>query len=458
MAGLFVGLLLVLLWLMAAHRNPGLLNRDWVAFDRAGWRALGGDWAAAYQQSAEERWPYLYPPLSIPISLPLGLLPYQQSYWLCLVAGLSGMWWSCRRLREILGDQGGRYLIFCSVLLLAPTTVQVLVTGQWSWMYLMALTALAVTPGQVLPRGSQAEPPLLAAAPGLGPVEPNSVQAPVVQPTSLLRRRLWEEATPVPAVNRRAAYCLVLLAFKPNLAIFAVVFLIVVQQWQMLRRWMVALTVTVALTGPFAWRAWLDFLRAVLGVAQRQESGQAPVDKQTTLLAFSRVLSGDLSGTAVVWALWLGMVIPVLVLAAMAWRKLARTDRYRLRLVGVLALVMVAANPRLYFYDALILTLPAAAWYLDRDSYGRARWRRIGGACLAGIVVASGCFFAVPAIGTGIGLLAAVWAIAESFDLIGISSAPVPLASPVDASPELEELAPTASDPTIAMLGVSGPA
>ncbi len=411
-AGLFVGLLLIVLWLVAAHRDLGLINRDWVAFDRAGWRGLGGDWVAAYRESADERWPYLYPPLSLPISLPLGLLPYEQSYWVCFIAVLIGLWWSCRRLHEVVGDQAGRYLVFCSALLIAPTTLQVLITGQWSWLYLMALAALAASPVLGQSAAAPASPPLLAAP----PVPSAAGRA------SFLQRRLWEDATPSTPLTRRAPYCLVLLALKPNLAVFAVLFLVILGQWQMLRRWLVALATVVGLTAPFAWAAWVEFVRAVAGVAQRQESGNAPVDKQATLLAFLRVLSGDLAGSTMVWAVWLVVVVPMLVLAAMACRRVMGQDRYRLRLVGLLALVMVAANPRLYFYDALVLALPAAAWYLDRDSYDRSSGRRMGGLCLAGIVVSSFVFFPIPAAVTAIGLFATLWSVVESVDLLRVAS------------------------------------
>ena len=47
-----------------------------------------------------------------------------------------------------------------------------------------------------------------------------------------------------------------------------------------------------------------------------------------------------------------------------------------LRVVGLGALLCVAANPRLYFYDALVLVVPAARWYLDRTTYMSRAMRR----------------------------------------------------------------------------------
>ena len=66
--GLGVFLLLLGLWLANTSSRPELLNRDWVAFDNAGWRGLGGNWASVYTSSTDERWAYLYPPVAIVLS------------------------------------------------------------------------------------------------------------------------------------------------------------------------------------------------------------------------------------------------------------------------------------------------------------------------------------------------------------------------------------------------------
>ncbi|MFN0027238.1 MAG: glycosyltransferase family 87 protein [Acidimicrobiales bacterium] len=409
---LFAGLGILALWLMAAYKNLALLDRDWVAFDRAGWRALSGDWSGVYRESGSERWPYLYPPFALPLSMPLGMLPYQASYWLTVAMTLFALRWSCRRLRELTGSQQGRYLVYCGMLVFAPTTLQVLVTGQYSALYLVALCAMATADGSRWP--SRPAPPLLATAPQLADPAHGSAGS----PTGVLQRKLTADPALLSPSVRRASYCLVLLALKPNLAVFAALFLMLSGQWQLLRRWVVSGLVVVAVTAPFAWAAWMDFVRAVGGVAQRQESGKAPVDKQATLLAFLRILNGEQSGSTAIWALWLVLVLPLLILFGITCYRVGSHQRYRLRLVGVTALVMVAANPRLYFYDALVLAVPAAAWYLDRASYARPRWRRCGGAALAGVVVVSGVFFWFPAVATSIGGLTALWAIVECLDLL----------------------------------------
>ena len=382
--GFALALGVVGLWLITVYHHPALLHRDWVAFDNAGWRALGGDWSVVYTASAEERWPYLYPPIALPLSLPLGVLPYWPSYLVCATSALGAMWWSCRRFHELVGDQAGRYLVFCAALLAAPTTTQVIVTGQYSWLYLLSLAALAAYGGG----GAHGE---------LGP---NLID------------------------QRRAGVWLVLLALKPNLAIFVALFLVVRGQWTLLARWFSAVVALVVVTAPFSLGAWSAFVDAVAAVAQRQEAGQAPVDKQITLLAFLRVLSGNLSASRWVWLLWGCLVTPLVVLACVVWYRhrhpgpAGALRRGMLRQVGLLALVMVAVNPRLYFYDGLVVAVAAAGWYLDRDSYVSRAWRRVGGVCLLATVVVSAVFFYRPGIGTAFGGFAAVWALAESADLL----------------------------------------
>jgi hypothetical protein len=88
-----------------------------------------------------------------------------------------------------------------------------------------------------------------------------------------------------------------------------------------------------------------------------------------------------------------------------------------LRLFGSAALAVVAVSPRLYFYDALVLAVPAAAWYLCRDGYA-SRWvRRLQGGCLAGVTTAGVLFFPWPVAVTAVGPLAAAWAVLEAVDL-----------------------------------------
>jgi len=395
LAGLGCFVVVLVLWLITTWQRPELLNRDWVAFDNAGWRALDGGWASVYTASAAERWPYLYPPYALVLSLPLGLLPYWPSYLVAIAMALAGMAWSCRRVGEALPAEPGRHLVFCSMLLCAPTTLQLLVTGQYSWLYLVALAGTAA---------------------------------------------YWQAGD-----DRRAGLALALLALKPNVAVVVLPLLVLQRRWAMLRRAGWAVAVAVVVTLPLSLPAWSAFVTAAGGVMARQEAGDAPVDKQITILSFLRVVSGHLGGSAATWLVWMVVAGALGLSMVHRWHR-ADAATSPVRLVGTAALAVVALSPRLYFYDGLVLAVPAAVWYLGRSSY-RMRWVRRGeGLCLAGIGVSSMLFFPWPAVGTAVGPLAGIWLALEVIDLrTGRARETVPV---VEQAPEPDpepdpELVPT---------------
>ena len=124
--------------------------------------------------------------------------------------------------------------------------------------------------------------------------------------------------------------------------------------------------------------AWPRFVDAVRAVAARQESGEAPFDKQITVLAFLRVVTGRLDGTVVVWSLWLTVAAVLGLSVAWVWWRADAGVPY-LRLFGTAGLAMVALSPRLYFYDGLVAGVAAASWYLQREHYRSAWVRRAEG-------------------------------------------------------------------------------
>jgi hypothetical protein len=364
LAGLAVFLLLAVLWLLTAANQVSLLDRDWVAFDNAGWRGLGGDWTGVYVASAGDRWPYLYPPTAIPLALPLGLLPYYASYVLAVVMGIGGVFAAWRRMVAASEGPRDRELVLLSALLCAPTTLQVLVTGQYSWLYLWALAVMAAA---------------------------------------------WGRST-------RVGWALAALSLKPPLAVMFLPLLVAQRRWQALWR---AATVTAAASAvTLLWGAgpWLGFVQAVRDVAERQGRGDAPIEKQVTLLGFAQVLSGGRASPTV------GIAVALVAAVTFGWafRVWRRLDGAPpLRLVGSAVLLAVALTPRLYFYDALVLALPAAAWYLGAGRYGTRAARRVAGTCLAGVVLATLLFFTMPVVGTVVGPLSLLWAVVELRDLSG---------------------------------------
>lgn len=384
LAGLGLFVLLLILWLGVGATRPGLLNRDWVAFDNAGWRALSGDWRSIYTASSGERWQYLYPLIAVVLSLPLGLLPYFPSYVFSVLLVLGGTWWSFRLLRPLGDGEPGRHEVFCTTALCVPTTLQVLITGQYSWLYLLSLSGLAAH---------------------------------------------WSAGD-----ERRAGRHLALLALKPNIGIVLLPLLLLRRRWETMRAATLALTVAVAATAPFGLFAWPDFVRAARGVAARQEQGDAPIEKQTTILSFLHVLSGRTEVHPLVWLAWLVVVVVIGALVLWAWRA-AGPETSNLRLVGMAALAIVALSPRLYFYDGMIAILPAAHWYLARRAYASRAVRRLEGGCIAGVVVVTFLFFSHPAAMTVFGPLAGLWLVLESIDVL---LAPRRAAAAVPGDPDAE--------------------
>jgi hypothetical protein len=101
------------------------------------------------------------------------------------------------------------------------------------------------------------------------------------------------------------------------------------------------------------------------------------------------------------------------------------------RKVGVVVLVLVAANPYLSFYDGLLLVVPGLVWWGASHSYRDRRLWRLIGACVAVIWVGQHVvcsylqFLALPGIGlvdedaarfSVVGPAVAVWLTLEMLD------------------------------------------
>jgi hypothetical protein len=364
--GMALFLLMFGLWVVATFRQAGLLDRDWIAFDDAGWRAIGGNWSSIYAGSADAKWPYLYPPFTIYLSLPLGLLPFLPSYLAAIAMTLAALLWAARRIMRACVGERDRQLVFLSTMLCAPTVAQVIVTGQYSWIYLASLAGVAAA---------------------------------------------WQRGS-----EERGGLFLAGLLVKPNVAVVFLPLLVAQRRWRALRAMAVGGALLVVVTLPFGLAPWTGFVAALRRVAEQQQGGKAPIDKQATLLAFLQVVSGQRSTGPLVWLAWMA-ISSVLALAALgAWR-VSRAHPSMLRVVGMGALLCVAANPRLYFYDALVVVVPAAGWYLDRSTYTARPLRRLGGLCLAAVTAGSVVFFSTPAVGTLIGPACALWLLCEAADV-----------------------------------------
>ena len=122
------------------------------------------------------------------------------------------------------------------------------------------------------------------------------------------------------------------------------------------------------------------------------------------------------SGSTGIWLVWLAITAVLSATIALVWRG-ADEQTPGVRLVGLAALAIVALSPRLYFYDGLVMAVPAAAWYLGRSDYTYRTVRRLQGLSILAIVAVTMVFFPIPAVGTAVGPIAGLWIILEVVDL-----------------------------------------
>jgi hypothetical protein len=207
------------------------------------------------------------------------------------------------------------------------------------------------------------------------------------------------------------------LLLKPNLAIFFVAYLL----WRRARRAIVGFVtggvILVASTAPFGIGPWRGFADALRWVAHN-EGHTTVANAQVTLLSLLRaLLHHGTTGTAAT-VLWLTASLLLLAVVASLWRRgPAMTAAVPLRWWGTIVLLAVALNVRLYFYDALILVVPAAGWYLERASYSSRRRWWASGMAVAGSFVALYPVMVDRPTGVAVGGFATLWLLTEAVDL-----------------------------------------
>lgn len=164
-----------------------------------------------------------------------------------------------------------------------------------------------------------------------------------------------------------------LLALKPNIGIgFGLLALVRRRSREIGAIAGVALLV-VATSLPL-WRLWDDFVRSVFRAEEIREGYAAA--KQVTLLGF---LDGTVVPTDWAIAVWAVLALGLTAVAVRVWV----SGVPFVRKAGSAVLLVIAANPYLSFYDALLLAVPGLVWWGTSGSYRSRRvWGVIGG-CLA---------------------------------------------------------------------------
>ncbi|MCA9610006.1 MAG: DUF2029 domain-containing protein [Myxococcales bacterium] len=334
-------------------------RRDWAAFRDAGRRALDGDVAHLYDPRPGG-FPYLHPPWVAAILAPFGGLGDAAFYGLMVALQLGGLALALFALRRLEPEREGHDVVVLGVLASAPWVIG-LVLGQPSALVLGAWLGafLLLDRDRPIPAG------ILF---GLCAIKPPYVVAPIV--FALLSRR--------PRVLAGMAISVA------------------------------ALFLASLFVGE--WPAWLAAIGRTLGDVS---TAQVALWKQHTLLAFLR----SLAPRPLALAMWGAAVLGF---AALFFR--ARGAEVRpLRVAGWLALGTLTLSPFAYFYDALLLTIPAASLWLGRDGYPRRARTALAILAVATFAAQHLGFFALQSGPPWCGLLVTGWLFVE---MLAIPAAP----------------------------------
>ena len=167
----------------------------------------------------------------------------------------------------------------------------------------------------------------------------------------------------------------------------------------------IALSALVLLALSLVVGHWPEWLGAVRRTLDDVGSAELVLWKQHTFLAFMRSVGPR----------WLAMALYALLCVGCAVLFYARRESKvpTLRAVGWLALGTIALSPFGYFYDALLLAIPASALWLCRETYPRARLASLAGVAVLTFAWQHIGFFGIqsgPAVG---GLLVTGWLFLE---------------------------------------------
>ena len=323
--------LLYLLWAVQDGQAPP--RTDWTAFDNAADRVFDGTEVYRVWDAETEEFPYLYPPFALWLAVPLRL--------------------------------GGLYL---------------------SWVIAGSITAIALGVG-------------LSHATSLATGHINRMTALVVAATSgsfLMSVMLGQYggmyllsfglAIWLWSNDRQfaAGIALAILCMKPNIAIAVPVVLLWSRSWRAAQGFVVGGLLTVVLSLPFGIGLWPDFVSNAVDMGQRQLDGQLFESRTISIAGGFEALTGaglDDTSAIVVWLL----TTAILGLATLVVWHPTQLAGNPDRAFGVLAVFVIAANTRMYFYDGAVAVAGVMILWLYSERVGNARLSRQI-AWLAGLV------------------------------------------------------------------------
>lgn len=302
---------LLLLAVRGAWSSAEIERRDYIVFVEVGRRLLDGALDEVYDGPLR-RFPFLHPPPVIVLSAPVGVLEPRVAFVVLGLLSFAALAISILALRRLDDRRDEHDVVWLGLLASAPWSIA-LVLGQPAPL-LLAAYALALA---ALRHGRDA-----AAGLGFGAllVKPHLALAPLAWMLVARRRR---------ALAGFAAFALLLGAVS-------------------------------LLAGLARWPEWA---RAIARAIGEVSGARIALWKQHTWLAFLR-------GLFPAWGAWLGWALAALPLGALTLRRV-RAEASVLRVGALLVLATIALAPYAYFYDALLLVVPAAALWLERERYPR---------------------------------------------------------------------------------------
>jgi hypothetical protein len=161
-----------------------------------------------------------------------------------------------------------------------------------------------------------------------------------------------------------------LLAIKPNWGIVFGLLALVRREWKGAAAMAGVVLLLCALSLPLGLQLWADFV----GVSVGHSFALAGYETQK-LITLKAFLEGTIGRGNLAMMLWAIVAAALVVMAVLAWRATGTTLRH----LGIGVLLAVAANPYAFFYDALVLAIPATAWWVERDRWARKPWLIVGG-------------------------------------------------------------------------------
>jgi hypothetical protein len=339
-------------------------HRDFQPLWQAGVRAWAGE--SPYVRSTQ---PFVHPPVAIPLVMLLGLWPSRVAFVLASIGGAVAFAAALNLLARACSPSERDRATAIALAATAPSFYFALFLGQLSGLYVLCFAGCLAA----LATGAEVTAGALA---GLLLIKPPLA---IALAFAVIASR-----------SRRAVGALALTA-------------------------LVLVLVSLAF-GPEAWPTWA---REAGWWAATLEDAPGTWWRQWTLYSFVRssMAELELSQTAA-RGVSAGLTLPLAVAAAWVSARALTLDRaMRMRAASVLALATVALNAYLFYYDALLLVVPAVVAALLRETYAPRASLAVGVlACVSWALQ-----LVTPLFGQGgvplPGLIATMWLLVEVIDL-----------------------------------------